>query len=66
MSGTTRIRLSSSSQKRLSPCEKARCTEFVMKQMAVVKEEYGIDLYRCRFRQTGVPCADGVPQADPK
>jgi epoxyqueuosine reductase QueG len=46
--------------------DKARCMEFVMKQIPVVKEEYGIDIYGCGLCQTGVPCAEGVPQADPK
>jgi hypothetical protein len=40
--------------------------EFVMKQIPVVKEEYGIDIYGCGLCQTGVPCAEGVPKADPK
>jgi epoxyqueuosine reductase QueG len=46
--------------------DKARCMEFVMKQIPVVKEEYGIDIYGCGLCQTGVPCAEGVPKADPK
>jgi ferredoxin len=46
--------------------DKARCMEFVMKSIPVVKEEYGIDIYGCGLCQTGVPCADGVPKADPK
>jgi epoxyqueuosine reductase QueG len=46
--------------------DKARCMEFVMKQMPVIKEDYGIDIYACGLCQTGVPCADEVPRADPK
>jgi ferredoxin len=46
--------------------DKARCMEFVMKQMPVIKEEYGIDIYGCGLCQTGVPCAEGIPQANAK
>lgn len=46
--------------------DKARCMEFVMKQMSVIKEEYGIDIYGCGLCQTGVPCEEGIPQAEPK
>jgi epoxyqueuosine reductase QueG len=42
--------------------DKARCAEFVLKQAAVIKEEYGIDIYGCGLCQTGVPCEDGIPQ----
>jgi epoxyqueuosine reductase len=43
--------------------DKARCAEFVLKQAAVIKEEYGIDIYGCGLCQTGVPCEDGIPEA---
>jgi epoxyqueuosine reductase QueG len=46
--------------------DKARCMEFVMKQIPVVKEEYGIDIYGCGLCQTGVPCEAGIPKADAK
>ena len=42
--------------------DKVRCAEFVMKQAAVIKEEYGIDIYGCGLCQTGVPCEDGIPE----
>ena len=41
--------------------DKARCAEFVLKQMAVIKEVYGIDVYGCGLCQTGVPCEEGIP-----
>ena len=43
--------------------DKARCMEFVLKQLPVIKEEYGIDIYGCGLCQTGVPCAEGIPEA---
>ena len=46
--------------------DKARCMEFVMKSIPVVKEEYGIDIYGCGLCQTGVPCEEGIPKAEPK
>ena len=46
--------------------DKARCAEFVLKQAAVIKEEYGIDIYGCGLCQTGVPCAEGIPKPDAK
>jgi len=46
--------------------DKARCMEFVMKQMSVIKDEYGIDIYGCGLCQTGVPCEEGIPQVDAK
>jgi epoxyqueuosine reductase QueG len=46
--------------------DKARCMEFVMKQIPVVKEEYGIDIYGCGLCQTGVPCEAGIPKAAAK
>ena len=46
--------------------DKRKCMEFVMKQIPVIKEEYGIDIYGCGLCQTGVPCAEEVPKADPK
>ena len=46
--------------------DKARCMEFVLKQTAWIKEEYGIDIYGCGLCQTGVPCAEEVPKAGAK
>jgi epoxyqueuosine reductase QueG len=46
--------------------DKARCAEFVLKQMPVIKEEYGIDIYGCGLCQTGVPCAEGIPKVGAK
>ncbi len=46
--------------------DKNRCAEFVLKQMAVIKEEYKIDIYGCGLCQTGVPCEEGIPHPDAK
>jgi ferredoxin len=46
--------------------DKARCMQFVAKQVAWIKEEYGIDIYGCGLCQTGVPCEAGIPRADAK
>jgi hypothetical protein len=46
--------------------DKARCSEFVLKQMSVIKQEYGVEIYACGLCQTGVPCAEGIPEADAK
>ena len=46
--------------------DKARCAEFVLKQAAVIKEDYRIDIYGCGLCQTGVPCEEGIPRASAK
>jgi epoxyqueuosine reductase QueG len=46
--------------------DKARCAEFVFKQVPMIKEEYGIDIYACGLCQTGVPCEQGIPRAKEK
>ncbi len=41
--------------------DKQRCSEFVFKQMAMIREEYRIEIYACGLCQTNVPCEKGIP-----
>jgi epoxyqueuosine reductase QueG len=43
--------------------DKQRCAEFVFKQIPIIKEQYGIDIYGCGLCQTGVPCQKGIPKS---
>lgn len=41
--------------------DKNKCGEYVLKQIPVVKEKYGIDIYACGLCQTGVSCEEKNP-----
>ncbi len=41
--------------------DKNKCSEFVLKQIPIIKEKYGIDIYACGLCQTGVSCEDENP-----
>jgi epoxyqueuosine reductase QueG len=41
--------------------DKQTCAVFVLKQAAVIKESYGIDIYGCGLCQTGVSCERRIP-----
>lgn len=43
--------------------DKQVCSEFVFKQIPIIKEHYGIDIYGCGLCQTNVPCGKGVPKS---
>lgn len=43
--------------------DKQLCSEFVFKQIPIIKEHYGIDIYGCGLCQTNVPCGKGVPKS---
>lgn len=41
--------------------DKQRCSEFVFKQAAMIREKYHIEIYACGLCQTNVPCEDCIP-----
>jgi epoxyqueuosine reductase len=41
--------------------DKQKCSEFVFKQAAMIKEEYRIEIYACGLCQTDVPCEECIP-----
>jgi len=43
--------------------DKKICSEFVFKQIPIIKERYGIDIYGCGLCQTNVPCGKGIPKS---
>lgn len=43
--------------------DKQACSEFVFKQIPIIKELYGIDIYGCGLCQTNVPCGKGIPKS---
>jgi epoxyqueuosine reductase QueG len=42
--------------------DKNKCMEFVFKQIPMIKEDYGIDIYACGLCQTAVPCEEKIPR----
>ncbi|MFB0561105.1 MAG: epoxyqueuosine reductase [Candidatus Lokiarchaeia archaeon] len=42
--------------------DKNRCSDFVLKQIPIIKEKYVIDIYACGLCQTGVSCEERAPK----
>jgi epoxyqueuosine reductase QueG len=42
--------------------DKARCSEFVLAQIPMINERYGINIYACGLCQTSVPCEARIPR----
>lgn len=42
--------------------DKNKCQEFVFKQLPMIKEKYGINIYACGLCQTAVPCEEEIPR----
>jgi epoxyqueuosine reductase QueG len=38
----------------------------VFKQIPIIKEKYGIDIYACGLCQTAVPCEEKIPRKKEK
>jgi epoxyqueuosine reductase QueG len=46
--------------------DKKKCQEFLFKQIPIIKEKYGIDVYACGLCQTAVPCEKKIPRKTKK